>query len=565
MQLRFIIVTVLYCTSLLTRAQNTSPYWSLAGNSNATNSSRLGTTNATALNLTTNNLTRLKLFSDGRVGVGGMITNNNATRALNIADENGVLRIIRVHTTYAPAVELLSRTTANGPNIAYWDMYAEPTDSSFRIRDRIGGGAGLDRITVKNNGYVGIGITKPHSALHVSDATAVKTFSAINTYREEVDRVGIYGESINSPSNGTGVHGVGGYRGIFGEGSESGVEGLGRVGVAGSGDTGPFSGGLGVFGNGYTGILGVSSEPGGTAVYAVGSGGAEGLHTYSFNSYSIYADIGDPTASYAGYFNGNIYVNGTYGGSDRMLKQNITDIGSALEVINQLQPKRYEYRQDGNFQLMNLPKGSHFGLIAQDVELLLPSLVKETSFSPVAIKNSRQIMADSTKALAGKHERFTLPMLLKDQAAEIIRFKAVNYTEFTPLLIKAVQELSQENEALKRKVEKLNTLEARLEKLEALLKTNAGSVNLTTAFLEQNAPNPARGLTTFRFHVPENAVSVRFTVTNAKGQLLKTINITGRGMGRIDFNTQTLSSGTYTCSLVVDGSPVDTKQLLIAR
>lgn len=44
--------------------------WSLAGNSDATATSRLGTTAAVPLNLTTNNLTRLRIDADGRVGIG---------------------------------------------------------------------------------------------------------------------------------------------------------------------------------------------------------------------------------------------------------------------------------------------------------------------------------------------------------------------------------------------------------------------------------------------------------------------------------------------------------------
>ncbi len=43
-----------------------------------------------------------------------------------------------------------------------------------------------------------------------------------------------------------------------------------------------------------------------------------------------------------------------------------------MSVINKLQPKEYEYRHDGNLQLMNLPQGKQYGLIAQDVEQVLP-------------------------------------------------------------------------------------------------------------------------------------------------------------------------------------------------
>src|SRR2546423_10551092 len=52
-------------------AQNTSPYWSLAGNSTASNTtSKLGTTNAVNLRLFTKNLERVRIDTLGRVAIG---------------------------------------------------------------------------------------------------------------------------------------------------------------------------------------------------------------------------------------------------------------------------------------------------------------------------------------------------------------------------------------------------------------------------------------------------------------------------------------------------------------
>src|SRR5690349_11799165 len=52
-------------------AQNTAPYWSLAGNSNGTVTTKLGTTNAVNLGIFTNNTERLRILStNGNVGIG---------------------------------------------------------------------------------------------------------------------------------------------------------------------------------------------------------------------------------------------------------------------------------------------------------------------------------------------------------------------------------------------------------------------------------------------------------------------------------------------------------------
>lgn len=50
-------------------AQNTSPFWSISGNSNATSSSKLGTTNAVPVSIYTNNLERIRIDNTGKVGI----------------------------------------------------------------------------------------------------------------------------------------------------------------------------------------------------------------------------------------------------------------------------------------------------------------------------------------------------------------------------------------------------------------------------------------------------------------------------------------------------------------
>lgn len=100
------------------------------------------------------------LHVQGKGSFGDAVTTANATRPLNLASSDAVMRIVRVHATNAPAVELISRTTADGANIAYWDFYAEPSDASFRIRDRQGGGSGIDMVSISHTtGNVGIGTT----------------------------------------------------------------------------------------------------------------------------------------------------------------------------------------------------------------------------------------------------------------------------------------------------------------------------------------------------------------------------------------------------------------------
>src|SRR4030095_4761657 len=55
----------------IANAQNTSPFWSLAGNSNASTTSKLGTTNAKPLQVVTNNQTRAVIdATNGNIAIG---------------------------------------------------------------------------------------------------------------------------------------------------------------------------------------------------------------------------------------------------------------------------------------------------------------------------------------------------------------------------------------------------------------------------------------------------------------------------------------------------------------
>jgi hypothetical protein len=67
----FLSITTLFSLSFCVNAQNSSPYWSLAGNNNATPSSKLGTTNDISLRFYTNNVQRMIINSTtGLVGIG---------------------------------------------------------------------------------------------------------------------------------------------------------------------------------------------------------------------------------------------------------------------------------------------------------------------------------------------------------------------------------------------------------------------------------------------------------------------------------------------------------------
>ncbi|MCB0781020.1 MAG: tail fiber domain-containing protein, partial [Flavobacteriales bacterium] len=129
-------------------------------------------------------------------------------------------------------------------------------------------------------------------------------------------------------------------------------------------------------------------------VYAVGSGtsgatnygvfGSAGGDTSTTN-FAVYGKMNASSPNnWAGYFKGKVmitdsaWVLGTQlVTSDEGLKQNVEDVQGAIALLQQLAPKTYEF--DGtSLPQATLPGGPQIGLIAQEVEAVLPQIVGGT-------------------------------------------------------------------------------------------------------------------------------------------------------------------------------------------
>lgn len=158
---------------------------------------------------------------------------------------------------------------------------------------------------------------------------------------------------------------------------------------------------------------------------------------FSINAYGINGDAD---------VNGNLHVNGdiTYTGSsgqtsDRRLKENIQPLQNGLGTIMKLNPTTYNFRGNGEYNGLKLSTGLHYGLIAQEVEEVLPSLVKNNvhTYSEVTSTGSGPTMHSET------------------EVTKTMEYKTLNYTELVPVLVKAVQEQQKEIEQLLEEVEQL--------------------------------------------------------------------------------------------------------------
>jgi len=274
------------------------------------------------------------------------------------------------------------------------------------------------------------------------------------------------------------------------------------------------------------------------------SSSSHGVHAFSSNINGIYAETGNNDVAWAGFFVGDVFSStGVYASSDKKLKQNIADFTSAMSIINQLHPKEYEFRHDGNFQLMNLPKGKHFGLIAQDVEQVLPNLVKEAKFNSDEASGGK---LTSAKAQSGAVK------------GEEIDYKTLNYTELIPILVRAIQELQQQ-------VDELKGVKASGAQTTAAAQSATTNLQLSSASLDQNKPNPFAGATTIRYNVPTGFRAAQLVVRDNSGKVIKQVSLNTAGSGTVNIDASTLTGGTYSYSLVVDGKVVENRTMIVAH
>ena len=325
----------------------------------------------------------------------------------------------------------------------------------------------------------------------------------------------------------------------------------------------PTAGNVGVTGRAFN--SGVSNTGGrfeakfgGTAMGIIAS--ANG----ATNNYGVYASAptnGDtiPGPNYAGYFNGDLVYTGSFGlASDVNLKTNIDTLPNALPIIKQLKPKQFNFNQ-ANYPSMSLAGGLQYGLIAQDVETVLPNLVNN-NVHPAKLDSVGNVVVPP------------------------VNFKSVEYEQLIPFLIKAMQEQQAKIDSLTTKLNSKDSIQdARLAALEAAIATCCSNNSAKTAnntgssvlnqmdvelsdkdaiVLNQNVPNPFAEQTTITYNVPSSVGKAQLLFYNSAGQIIQTVDIKTRGKGKVNVFAADLSSGMYHYTLVADGQVVDSKKMV---
>ncbi len=510
------MVILLCATTYLANAQSTgsvNKYWSLTGNSGtSTTKDFLGTTDAKGVIFRTDDTERMRIVAGGNIGIGTKAPAYKLDVVGDINQSNG--SIIRV----------------GGARVIKYD--------SIYYNLWIGGGGFSDDVSV--NGYGNYNTANGSLSLYSNttgyESTANGSYSLYaNTTGYENTAYGDFSLMRNTTGNNNTAAGE---YALFTTTASNNNTAIG------------FQAGF-VYNNGYNNVfLGANTDVNGNGYYndiVIGQG--------TTGTTSNQVTMGNSsTNSYRAYANwSNI--------SDSRVKQNIKQNVPGLAFINKLQPITYNLNLDAIDKIIQPPvqkdeKGNvmqptqqelssrkakeqitYTGFIAQDVEVAAKSL--NYDFSGVdAAKNSKDLYG-------------------------------LRYAEFVVPLVKAVQELSNANDAkdatINTQQQQINDLEARLSKLEALMNVQPTSVAISSASIEQNIPNPFKGTTTISYTLPQTYNSAQIIIRDNSGHTLKAMNVSGNGKGTLNVDASTLSSGAYSYSLLVDGKLISTKQMVLAK
>ncbi len=243
---------------------------------------------------------------------------------------------------------------------------------------------------------------------------------------------GVYGQ--NYVSGGSGVYGYNntalyeyGY-GVYGKDNIS-----GSYGYLGAGDRGVYGYSTdfgGWFEGGWRGVYGMIL-PTGSDIYSGVQGYVSGG---SGTNYAIYGYAEFGSINYAGYFNGDVHVSGTFSNpSDERFKENVQPFRNALSKIKLMDVHTFNFKQMAEEIRLVLPEGEQIGLIAQELEEILPELVVENVHA-----------YDKNEGIKGA-----------ERDIEKIEYKGINYIGLIPVLIEAIKELQIQNEEQQRQIDEL--------------------------------------------------------------------------------------------------------------
>ena len=318
-------------------------------------------------------------------------------------------------------------------------------------------------------------------------------------------------------------------------------------------NTGQSTGGGGVYGI-YSTNTSAGNNSSVYGAYLSATRTSTGSNSYA---YGIYAAVSGANTNVlrAGYFTGakvimtnaagstiglevqgDVWANGNILNSDERLKTEIKPLSDEKDKLYLLQGKSYKKKprplaaeEDSLAKNMEIIETPEYGYLAQELEKIFPDLVSQDS--------------------AG--------------------YYGVNYIGLIPVIVEALKDQQLESEKKQIQIEELKEQIKQLVKLMDIKSINEEVFEEngieSIPILLQNTPNPFNQATEIGYYIPENTNSANIYIYDINGFQQRNISISERGKGATILQASALQAGIYFYTLICDGKPVDTKQMILTR
>ncbi len=136
---------------------------------------------------------------------------------------------------------------------------------------------------------------------------------------------------------------------------------------------------------------------------------------------------------------------------------------------------------------------------------------------------------------------------------------SINYIELVPLLVKGLNEVSQELAELKGTTGKKAKAKAETTSIEE----TASEVDMVR--MDQNKPNPFSESTVITLNIPEGTQKANIFIYDMSGKQVQAIPVNERGETNITVYASDLTAGMYIYTLVVDGKVAVTRKMIVSQ
>ena len=261
--------------------------------------------------------------------------------------------------------------------------------------------------------------------------------------------------------------------------------------------------------------------------------GMGNVYNRNFRIFGYASLFGDAKVFWVRFRDGRTYSNsGFFTASDVSFKKDIEDITGALDKVKNLKGVKYKLKSNldksksTDTLVAEIDDKFQLGLIAQEVEKIIPEVVDKTGEGTLTI----------------------------------------DYSKLTVILIEALKEQQEQIEDLMDKIDKGKSASSEKNNntsVQNSLDSPSSDDIINSIKLYQNRPNPFSDKTVINAYIPVEVNSANLYIYDMQGGQIKSLNILNRGNIEEFVNGNELKPGMYLYSLITDNFVIDTKTMIL--